>query len=60
MTILDLSGIAGARFTVHRESNGAQPYAQMYTAPAGDIRLRVWPVKGTQRVGASASCVALR
>lgn len=54
-----LTGIEGDWSTTTRQGT-LQPYADIYTAPSGEIRLRVWPNSGPSRVNAYASCIALR
>lgn len=53
-----INGITGAWSTTH--NNGTvQPFAEIYKGPSGDIRLRIAPTEGKDRVGAIASCLRL-
>jgi len=54
-----ITGIAGA-WSSTRQQGGQQPFAEILRATSGEIRLRVWPNEGRDRVWAYASCVALR
>ena len=54
-----VSGITGAWSST--QSGGAvQPFAEIYVGPTQDIRIRVAPNTGTDKVGAYASCVKLK
>jgi hypothetical protein len=54
-----LTGIAGAWSTT-RSQGAQQPFAEIVRAASGELRLRVWPASGSDRVRAYASCIALR
>ncbi|MFZ5637763.1 MAG: hypothetical protein ACOY82_14375 [Pseudomonadota bacterium] len=54
-----LTGIAGAWSGARREG-AQQPFAEIVAASSGELRLRVWPASGSDRVQAYASCIALR
>ena len=60
-----ITGVTGA-WSSTRAGGTVQPYAQIYSGPAKDLRLRVSPgtVSGTapppDRVGAYASCIKLK
>jgi hypothetical protein len=54
-----ITGIAGA-WSSTRSAGTLQPFAEIYSGREGDIRLRVFPSDGPDRVGAYASCVKLR
>ena len=55
-----ITGIAGA-WSSTRNNATVQPFAEIYTGPAKDIRLRVSPPSGAHdAVGAYASCIALK
>jgi hypothetical protein len=51
-----ISGITGA-WSSTRDDGSTQPYAEIYSAGNGDIRMRVAPTTGNDNVGAYASCV---
>ena len=54
-----ITGITGA-WSSTRSGGTLQPYAEIYNGTGGDIRLRVFPRDGPDRVGAYASCVRFR
>ncbi len=56
-----ITGITGA-WSSTRNERRLQPFAEIYTAPNGDQRLRVAPGPGQpeDRVGAYASCILIR
>ncbi|WP_394844640.1 hypothetical protein LZC95_47245 [Pendulispora brunnea] len=54
-----ISGITGA-WSSTRSNGTVQPYAEIYVGPGKDVRLRVAPTDGSDRVGAYASCVKLK
>lgn len=54
-----LTGIAGA-WSSTRNNATVQPYAEIYIGSGGDIRLKVSPTDGEDRVGAWASCIRLQ
>ena len=51
-----ITGITGA-WSSTRAGGTQQPFAEIYNGPTGDIRLRVSPTSGEDRVGARASCI---
>jgi hypothetical protein len=51
-----ITGITGA-WSSTRAGGMEQPFAEIYNGPGGDIRLRVSPSSGEDRIGARASCV---
>lgn len=53
-----ITGMTGAWSTT-RNNATEQPFAEIYKGPGGDVRLRVSPVEGKDRVGAFASCIRL-
>lgn len=54
-----ITGIVGA-WSSTRKQGTQQPFAEILKASSGEIRLRVWPTEGSDRVWAYASCVALK
>jgi hypothetical protein len=54
-----ISGISGA-WSSTRDDGATQPYAEIYSASNGDIRMRVAPSTGSDNVGAYASCVRVQ
>lgn len=54
-----LTGIAGAWSSTRKDAT-EQPFAEIYTGPSNDIRLRVSPSSGEDRVGAYASCIRIK
>ncbi len=54
-----VSGISGA-WSSTRDDGATQPYAELYSASNGDIRMRVAPSAGSDSVGAYASCVRVQ
>jgi hypothetical protein len=53
-----VTGVDGA-WSSTRNSGTVQPFAEIYKGSGGDMRLRVSPNSGQDRVGAYASCVRL-
>lgn len=54
-----ISGVTGA-WSSTRSNATVQPFAEIYTGAANDLRLRVAPGTGSDRVGAYASCLRLQ
>ena len=54
-----LTGIAGA-WSSTRNDGKVQPFAEIYKGGGGEIRLRVSPADGNDRVGAFASCIRVK
>lgn len=54
-----ITGVTGA-WSSTRSGATIQPYAEIYTGPAKDVRLRVSPAGAEDRVGAYASCIRLK
>ena len=54
-----ITGVSG-EWSTTRSNAAVQPFAEIYTGPGKDTRLRVSPVNSELRVGAWASCVKLK
>lgn len=54
-----LTGITGA-WSSTRDNNTVQPFAEIFKGGAGEIKLRTRPNEGEDRVGAYASCIAVK
>lgn len=54
-----LTGLAGA-WSSTRDNGKVQPFAEIYKGGGGEIRLRVSPSDGSDRVGAFASCIKVK
>jgi hypothetical protein len=58
-TFCFITGVSGA-WSSTRNGGAVQPFAEIYTGGDDDIRLRVAPSDGNDRVGAYASCIQYR
>jgi len=54
-----ITGVTGA-WSSTRSGATIQPYAEIYKGAGKDVRLRVFPSSGEDRVGAYASCIRLK
>jgi hypothetical protein len=54
-----ITGITGA-WSSTRNNASQQPFAEIFTGPGNDLRLRVFPTGDRDRVGAFASCIKMR
>jgi hypothetical protein len=54
-----ITGIAGA-WSSTRDDGKVQPFAEIYKGGGGELRLRVSPADGKDRVGAFASCIKVK
>ena len=54
-----ITGIAGA-WSSTRDDAKVQPFAEIYKGSGNDIRLRVSPTDGADRVGAWGSCIRIK
>jgi hypothetical protein len=54
-----ITGLTGA-WSSTRDGGKVQPFAKIYSGATGDVRLRVWPTEGQDRVGAYASCLRVK